>query len=283
MGGDLGAAAVPLARGRAGGRGRHLRPTADPADARRHLRTTARGAGCRCGRPGAAPARRGRGAPLRRGRRGRPARPGGRHPARRAFLRAVDGKGCNASRGLRSLRFPEPEVAPVAFDPDDRSAQLAALLADAARDHVDLATLQARLADADLGHLAVDEDDLPDVHALGAELDAAFGLDDAATVTVVDGLLADLRVRPRLSTHDGRPPHLHFERDGAGTVERLRANTVLGLARTVTADGPDRLGRCDADGCARVFVDTSRNGRRRFCTTACANRTHVAAHRARRR
>lgn len=171
----------------------------------------------------------------------------------------------------------------MAFDLDDRSAQLAALLADAARDEADLATLRERLDAADLGHLAVDVADVPAVHGLGRELDGLFGLDADATVAAVDDALAGLQVRPRLTTHDGRPPHLHFERDGVDTVERLRVNTVLALARTVTHDGADRLGRCDAEGCRRAFVDVSRNGRRRFCATACANRTHVAAHRARHR
>ncbi|MGY4099847.1 CGNR zinc finger domain-containing protein [Nocardia sp. R16R-3T] len=32
-------------------------------------------------------------------------------------------------------------------------------------------------------------------------------------------------------------------------------------------------------GCGSVFVDTSRNGRRRFCSTRCSNRVHVAQHR----
>ncbi|HLU95849.1 MAG TPA: CGNR zinc finger domain-containing protein, partial [Thermobifida alba] len=41
------------------------------------------------------------------------------------------------------------------------------------------------------------------------------------------------------------------------------------------------LGCCARDGCRTVFVDTSRNGRRRFCSVTCANRVNVAAHRAR--
>ncbi|MFC6935784.1 CGNR zinc finger domain-containing protein [Actinomadura yumaensis] len=33
--------------------------------------------------------------------------------------------------------------------------------------------------------------------------------------------------------------------------------------------------------CDRVYVDTSRNGTRRFCSTACQNRVKTAAFRAR--
>jgi predicted RNA-binding Zn ribbon-like protein len=44
-----------------------------------------------------------------------------------------------------------------------------------------------------------------------------------------------------------------------------------------------RLGICSAPSCDRVFVDTSRNGTKRFCTTACQNRVKAAAFRARQR
>jgi predicted RNA-binding Zn ribbon-like protein len=41
----------------------------------------------------------------------------------------------------------------------------------------------------------------------------------------------------------------------------------------------DRLGVCSAESCDRVFVDTSRNGTRRFWSTACQNRIKAAAFR----
>jgi predicted RNA-binding Zn ribbon-like protein len=44
----------------------------------------------------------------------------------------------------------------------------------------------------------------------------------------------------------------------------------------------DRLRRCGADDCSDVLVDLSKNHSRLFCGTTCANRTHVAAYRARR-
>ena len=43
-----------------------------------------------------------------------------------------------------------------------------------------------------------------------------------------------------------------------------------------------RLARCAADRCDDVLVDLSKNRSRRFCDTSCANRTNVAAYRARR-
>ncbi|GAA5119647.1 CGNR zinc finger domain-containing protein [Pseudonocardia adelaidensis] len=63
-------------------------------------------------------------------------------------------------------------------------------------------------------------------------------------------------------------------------MHRIKAYTAGGLAHPLCED-PGRIGRCDR--CGTVFVDTSRNGRRRFCSARCANSTHVADHRKRRR
>jgi len=99
-------------------------------------------------------------------------------------------------------------------------------------------------------------------------------------VDLVNALLADSASRPYVSCHDGRAPHLHYADEQAGTVARVKAFTAAGLAVALCED-PGRLGRCERPGCAVVFVDTSRNGRRRFCSTRCANRWHVAGHRRR--
>jgi predicted RNA-binding Zn ribbon-like protein len=64
-------------------------------------------------------------------------------------------------------------------------------------------------------------------------------------------------------------------------VGRVKAYTAAGLAHAYCQD-PGRLGRCDRDGCDVVYVDTSRNGRRRFCSTRCSTRVHVARSRSRR-
>ncbi|WNV86794.1 CGNR zinc finger domain-containing protein [Umezawaea sp. Da 62-37] len=100
-------------------------------------------------------------------------------------------------------------------------------------------------------------------------------------VDSLNALLAESATQPYVSRHDGRAPHLHFAREEGPMVDRLRAYTAAGLAHAFCQD-PDRLGRCDRAGCGVVYVDTSRNGRRRFCSTRCANRVHVAGHRDRR-
>ena len=41
------------------------------------------------------------------------------------------------------------------------------------------------------------------------------------------------------------------------------------------------MGTCAAERCDVVFVDTSKNGSRRFCSTGCQNRVKTAAYRSR--
>lgn len=125
-----------------------------------------------------------------------------------------------------------------------------------------------------------DAEALDRLRVLGGRLAEVFTTDDPRAL--VNELLAGIRVTPHVTDHDDRGPHLHFEPPDADVVERFEANTVMGLA-VVLCDGNERLGTCAAAGCDRAWVDTTRNARRRFCSSGCANRTHVAAHRARRR
>lgn len=100
-------------------------------------------------------------------------------------------------------------------------------------------------------------------------------------VRMLNELLAVTVAQPYISQHDGRPPHLHFADETAPMVDRIKAYTAGGLAHALCED-PARIGHCGRASCDVVFVDTSRNGRRRFCSTQCATRVHVADHRARR-
>jgi predicted RNA-binding Zn ribbon-like protein len=100
-------------------------------------------------------------------------------------------------------------------------------------------------------------------------------------VHTINALLAAAASRPFISRHDGMAPHLHYAGVADDIVTRLRARTAAGLAHLLCEDGPDRFGCCERAGCGAVFVDTSRNGRRRFCSLRCANRVRVAEHRVR--
>lgn len=116
-------------------------------------------------------------------------------------------------------------------------------------------------------------------HRLRAVFEAA---DPEVRAQLVNDLLADSACRPYISHHDGLPPHLHYASEDAGSLSRIKAYTAGGLAHLV-CDDPGRIGHCGRAGCGTVYVDTSRNGRRRFCSSRCATRVHVAQHRDRQR
>jgi predicted RNA-binding Zn ribbon-like protein len=102
-------------------------------------------------------------------------------------------------------------------------------------------------------------------------------------VAVVNGVLVDAGALPQISGHDDEDWHLHYYPADTGPVDRLAVTAAMGLATVLCSSGIRRLGHCDQSDCNDVYVDTSRNNRRRFCSDGCANRAHVAAHRARHR
>jgi predicted RNA-binding Zn ribbon-like protein len=57
----------------------------------------------------------------------------------------------------------------------------------------------------------------------------------------------------------------------------------MGLAMALLDLGADRFGSCVDPRCRGVFIDTSRNRSRRYCSDRCASRANVAAHRERQR
>jgi predicted RNA-binding Zn ribbon-like protein len=104
-------------------------------------------------------------------------------------------------------------------------------------------------------------------------------VDDAAIT--LNALLAETGARPQLDRHDGEPWHLHFHGSADSLVQGWAAGCATGLAIVLGTDMYDRLGVCTAPRCDRVYVDISRNGRRRFCSTSCQGRVKAAAFRAR--
>jgi predicted RNA-binding Zn ribbon-like protein len=104
-------------------------------------------------------------------------------------------------------------------------------------------------------------------------------VDDAAIT--LNALLAETGARPQLDRHDGEPWHLHFHGRADTLAQGWAAGCATGLAVVLGTDMYDRLGVCTAPRCDRVYVDVSRNGTRRFCSTSCQNRVKAAAFRAR--
>ena len=98
----------------------------------------------------------------------------------------------------------------------------------------------------------------------------------------LNALLALASPRPYATDHDGEL-HLHYARPDAGALEQLTTTVAMGLSQVVVQHGWQRLGVCSAEGCGNVYVDTSRNASRRYCSNTCSSRSTVAAYRARQR
>ncbi|MEV4534190.1 CGNR zinc finger domain-containing protein [Asanoa sp. NPDC049518] len=168
-----------------------------------------------------------------------------------------------------------------------RWAALATALANTApgQRHPDLLTTPADLAALLRAH---DEPDPVDVAAADlrdalAAREAFNGVFDAADERTLaerlNAMLAD-SARPRLAAHAGVPLHLHVDPPGSSWGGWLAASGAMGLALLVAEHGAGFLGRCAAEDCRDALLRTGPGPARRFCSTTCASRVRVAAHRA---
>lgn len=108
--------------------------------------------------------------------------------------------------------------------------------------------------------------------------------DEQTAIAELNLLLAQTGAVPQIVSHDGRGPHVHVARASAPLADRFAAHSAMGLAELVVAGQARRIRCCEAPGCSQVFVDLSRNQRKRYCDSrTCGNRQHVAAYRARKR
>jgi predicted RNA-binding Zn ribbon-like protein len=129
--------------------------------------------------------------------------------------------------------------------------------------------------------------DLAPLVRLRGELRAVF--DDAAQgrsaamVERINHLLARHRPQPSISGHDDADWHLHIADDRGPVATEFATGAVMGLAMALLDLGADRFGTCADPRCRGVFIDTSRNRSRRYCSDRCATRENVAALRSRRR
>ena len=95
-------------------------------------------------------------------------------------------------------------------------------------------------------------------------------------------LLIQYPVHPQLSGHDGQSWHVHYTESGSMS-DKYAAGAAMGLAVRLADLGLDRFGVCQAAPCQGVFIDTSVNRTRRYCSDRCASRANVTAYRARKR
>ncbi|WP_030295962.1 CGNR zinc finger domain-containing protein [Streptomyces katrae] len=123
-----------------------------------------------------------------------------------------------------------------------------------------------------------------DLDRVGAALDAWEKVVDAADeperAELVNRMLEAAAAHPRLTDHAGDGWHLHYRPDRQPLGSLLFSLISVGTALHLAGRGMHRLRRCAVAECATVFADTSRTGRRRYCTQRCANRDAVRRHRA---
>ncbi len=127
-------------------------------------------------------------------------------------------------------------------------------------------------------------EDLPVLAALRRDLLVVVTLaqneDLDRAADALNDLLVAHRVVPQVQLGD---PTGRFTPSGATAAELLTGQVLLGLASLLLRPGRPRFGFCHGEGCTNVWVDTSPGATRRFCSTRCSTRLHVAAHRARTR
>ncbi|WP_245694414.1 CGNR zinc finger domain-containing protein [Streptomyces abyssalis] len=130
-------------------------------------------------------------------------------------------------------------------------------------------------------------DDLRQVHALRGEIrDIMDTHAEDHAVDAANGVLARAGSRPVLlrNAEDG-PWQWHVvTSQQASLAEELAVLTGAGMLGVIHTLSHSRFRACTSSTCEGMFIDTSRAGRRRYCTPdVCGNRLNVANHRARRR
>ena len=161
----------------------------------------------------------------------------------------------------------------------------AAALVNTAQDDglADVAALEAFLQEWRwTGVRRGDAAELAAVRDLRPRLAPLWSAGEDEVVELVNALLREHHALPQLVRHDGWSYHLHATEHDAPLEARLAVEAAMAVSEVVRLGELDRLRVCAAADCADVMVDLSKNRSRRFCDTSCANRTNVAAYRARR-
>ena len=111
--------------------------------------------------------------------------------------------------------------------------------------------------------------------------DAVSDGDPDGAASILNPLLRATGARPQLDPLPDGGWHVHFHGSDDTLAVGWAAGCATGLALALGSNLAGRMGTCAAERCDRVFIDTSKNGGRLFCSTGCQNRTKTAAYRAR--
>lgn len=131
------------------------------------------------------------------------------------------------------------------------------------------------------GRVDRDEVELEEIRAIRPVLRRLLSSDRDSAVALVNDLLATEKAIPRLVRHDDLDWHIHATDDDKPLAGRIVVETAMAMIDLIRADDFSRLSTCADESCDGIVVDLSRNRSRIFCSTGCANRSAVAAYRAR--
>jgi predicted RNA-binding Zn ribbon-like protein len=140
--------------------------------------------------------------------------------------------------------------------------------------------LRALVADREHLSHGISRTDLEALRQLRTEFRAFFVAsshgDGADAAERLNELLIQYPVHPQLSGHDGQPWHVHYTESGS-VSDKYAAGAAMGLAVRLTELGLDRFGICQATPCQGVFIDTTPDRTKQYCSKRCADRASLAA------
>ncbi|REJ11423.1 MAG: hypothetical protein C6W59_17780 [Paenibacillaceae bacterium] len=92
-------------------------------------------------------------------------------------------------------------------------------------------------------------------------------------------VLRGLEIEVRMERRDGGFRLVH---EGRSPADRASHAVIQSIADTLASHSPDRIRKCEHPSCILHFVDTSKSGRRRWCSMElCGNRQKAAEYYAR--
>ncbi|MBD2871927.1 CGNR zinc finger domain-containing protein [Paenibacillus sp. IB182493] len=106
-----------------------------------------------------------------------------------------------------------------------------------------------------------------------SELHREGGLSDR-TFTRLERKSGELVLDVRLERQNGVPHLIHV---GRSMMDRISYAVLHSLVETLAQYPPERIRKCEHDSCILHFVDTSKSGKRRWCSMdLCGNRQKAA-------